>query len=54
MGTPQKILIVLMIIDFVWGVFKYSTEENGCYQITGGLIEKAILIWILISGGFFD
>ena len=53
MGTPQIILLTLLGIQLLLVSFLHGKPRMGRYNLFMGLIDTAILIWILSAGGFF-
>jgi len=53
MGTPQIILLVLLGIELLLTAYRHGQPKNTEYNIFWRLIDSALLLWILISGGFF-
>ena len=53
MGTPQIILLTLLGIQLLLVSFLHGKPRVGRYNLFMGLIDTAILIWILSAGGFF-
>ena len=53
MGTPQIILLVLLGIELLLTAYRHGQPKNTEYNIFCRLIDSALLLWILISGGFF-
>jgi hypothetical protein len=53
MGTPQIILIVLLSIGLLVNAYMHGKPKSGTYNLFKSLMHTAIMIWILIAGGFF-
>jgi hypothetical protein len=53
MGTPQIILLTLLGIQLLLVSFLHGKPREGRHNLFMGLIDTAILIWILTAGGFF-
>jgi hypothetical protein len=53
MGTPQIILLTLLGIQLLCTAYMHGRPRTSTYNIFGLLIDNAVLIWILIAGGFF-
>jgi len=53
MGTPQIILLTLLGIQLLITAYMHGKERTGTHNIFFRIIDAGILIWILISGGFF-
>jgi hypothetical protein len=53
MGTPQIILLTLIGIQLLITAYLHGKERTGTHNIFFRIIDTIILLWILISGGFF-
>ena len=53
MGAPQIILLSLLGLQLLLTAYLHGKPRDGKHNIFFKLIDAAILIWILIAGGFF-
>ena len=53
MGTPQIILLSLLGLQLLLTAYLHGKPKDGKHNIFVRLIDGAILIWILVAGGFF-
>lgn len=53
MGTPQIILLVLLGLRLLITANKHGQQREDKYNVFFALLDVAILIWILVAGGFF-
>jgi hypothetical protein len=53
MGIPQIILLSLLGLQLLITAHYHGKPKAGEHNIFVRLIDSAILIWILIAGGFF-
>ena len=53
MGVPQIILLVLVGIRLLVNANKHGLPREDKYNVFFTMIDVALLIWILIAGGFF-
>ena len=53
MGTPQIILLVIMGLNLLASAYLHGKPRTGKFNIFGALVNAGILIWLLVSGGFF-
>jgi hypothetical protein len=53
MGTPQIILLTLLGIQLLCTAYMHGKERTGTHNIYMRIVDSAVLIWILIAGGFF-
>lgn len=53
MGTPQIILLTLLGLQLLLTAYYHGKPRDGKHNIFVRLIDSAILLWILIAGGFF-
>ena len=53
MGVPQIILLTLIGIQLLATAYLHGKERTGTHNLFTRLIDTAILIWILVAGGFF-
>ena len=53
MGAPQIIMIVIMALCFAIHCIKHGEEKNDKYHCGIELLSTAIMVGLLIWGGFF-
>lgn len=53
MGAPQIILLVLLGLQLLITAHRHGQPRQDTYNIFIRLIDTAIVLWILIAGGFF-
>ena len=53
MGTPQIILLTLLGIKLLAAAHLHGKPRSGPLNFFTSLIDTAILIGILVAGGFF-
>ena len=53
MGVPQIILLTLLGIQLLVNAHLHGKPRTGNYSFLQAVFNAAILIWILVSGGFF-
>ena len=53
MGIPQIILLVLLGLNLLATAYLHGKPRTGNFNIFGALVNAGILIWLLVSGGFF-
>jgi hypothetical protein len=53
MGTPQIILLTLLGIELLLTAYMHGRPRTSTYNIFMRIVDSAVLIWILIAGGFF-
>jgi len=53
MGTPQIILLVILGLNLLATAYLHGKPRTGKFNIFGALGNVGILIWLLVSGGFF-
>lgn len=53
MGIPQIILLVLLGLQLLLTAHLHGQPRDSKHNIFVRLIDSAILLWILVAGGFF-
>ena len=53
MGIPQIILLVLLGLNLLATAYLHGKPRTGNYNLLTALINAGIIIWLLVSGGFF-
>jgi multisubunit Na+/H+ antiporter MnhC subunit len=53
MGAPQIILLTILGLTLLATAYLHGKDRTGKHNIFLKLIDAAITIWILVSGGFF-
>ena len=54
MGTPQIILLLLLGLRLLINAHKHGQPRKEDYNVFFTMIDVALLIWILVAGGFFE
>jgi len=50
---PQWTILVLLILEIITSIVYLGQPKKGTYSIGNALFNVAILLFVLVSGGFF-
>jgi hypothetical protein len=53
MGTPQIILLTLLGIRLLANAHMHGKDRTGKHNFFIAIFDVALMLWILIAGGFF-
>ena len=53
MGSPQIILLVLLGLNLLASAYLHGKPKSGKHNLFLAMLNAGVLLWILISGGFF-
>ena len=54
MGTSQIIMLVLLILNLLFGLYYHGKERTGNYSFWVTLISFGIYFALLMTGGYFN
>jgi hypothetical protein len=54
MTIPQISMVILLALSLGVNLAEHGKPKTGKYNVIYPIISSAILLWILIEGGFFD